>query len=153
MFFSADAFFTELGIREKVDISYVTPMPGAFTKPVATKMLSELPAENNIEVIRDFYIERVDNDAKKLISYDEKEIDFDVLTVVPVNMGDEMEVPPVDEFLDMITAGGGEVYACKMAADMFKLSMDDLCEHVKDIITVGDLYAMSGGEGTQIIFT
>ncbi len=128
-------------------------MPGAFTKPVATKMLSELPAENNIEVIRDFYIERVDNDAKKLISYDEKEIDFDVLTVVPVNMGDEMEVPPVDEFLDMITAGGGEVYACKMAADMFKLSMDDLCEHVKDIITVGDLYAMSGGEGTQIIFT
>jgi len=36
---------------------------------------------------------------------------------------------------------------------MFKLTMDDLSEHVKDIITVGDLYAMSGGEGTQIIFT
>ncbi len=88
--FLADAYFTELGIRDKVDISYVTPMPGAFTKPVATKMLSELLAEKNIEVIPDFYIERVDNDAKKLISYDEKEVDFDVLTVVPVNMGDEM---------------------------------------------------------------
>jgi len=88
--FLADAYFTEKGIREKVDITYVTPMPGAFTKPIATKMLSELLAEKNIKVVPDFYIERVDNDSKKLISYDENEIDFDVLTVVPVNMGDEM---------------------------------------------------------------
>ncbi|MEN8115933.1 MAG: FAD/NAD(P)-binding oxidoreductase [Bacteroidota bacterium] len=88
--FLADAYFSEIGIRDKVEISYVTPMPGAFTKPVATKMLSELLAEKNIEVIPDFYIERVDNDEKKLISYDEKEVPFDVLTVVPVNMGDEM---------------------------------------------------------------
>ena len=88
--FLADAYFTEKGIRDKVDISYVTPMPGAFTKPVATKMLSELLAEKNINVIPDFYIERVDNDEKKLISYDEQEVPFDVLTVVPMNMGDEM---------------------------------------------------------------
>lgn len=66
---------------------------------------------------------------------------------------DDLDVPPVDEFLDMITAGGGEIYACKMAADMFKLTVDDLSEHVKAIITVGDLYAMSGGDNTQIIFT
>jgi sulfide:quinone oxidoreductase len=88
--FLADAYFAELGIRDKVDISYVTPMPGAFTKPIATKMLSELLEEKNIKVIPDFYIEHVDNDEKKLVSYDEKEIPFDVLTVVPVNMGDEM---------------------------------------------------------------
>ena len=88
--FLADAYFTEKGMRDKVDISYVTPMPGAFTKPVATKMLSELLAEKNIKVIPDFYIERVDNDTKKLVSYDEREVDFDVLTVVPMNMGDEM---------------------------------------------------------------
>lgn len=88
--FLADAYFTEIGIRDKVDISYVTPMPGAFTKPIATKMLSELLEEKNIKVIPDFYIERVDNEGKKLVSYDEKEIPFDVLTVVPVNMGDEM---------------------------------------------------------------
>lgn len=88
--FLADAHFTELGIRDKVDITYVTPMPGAFTKPIATKMLSELLEEKNIKVIPDFYIERVDNDEKKLVSYDEREIPFDVLTVVPMNMGDEM---------------------------------------------------------------
>lgn len=66
---------------------------------------------------------------------------------------DALDIPPVDEFLDMITAGGGEVYACKLAAEMFKLTMDDLNENVKAIITVGELYAMSGGEGAQIIFT
>jgi hypothetical protein len=40
-----------------------------------------------------------------------------------------------------------------MAADMFKLGMDDLSEHVKEIITVGQLYEMCDGDGTQIVFT
>lgn len=65
---------------------------------------------------------------------------------------DKLDIPPVDEFLEMITAGGGEIYACKLAADMFKLKKEDFSEHVKDIITVGQLYEMSGGIGTQIIF-
>ena len=86
----ADAYFTEKGIRDKVKISFVTPLPGAFTKPVATKMLSELLKEKNIEVIPEFYIESIDNENKKIKSYDEQEIDFDVLTIVPVNMGAEM---------------------------------------------------------------
>ncbi|MDT8309361.1 MAG: DsrE/DsrF/DrsH-like family protein [Bacteroidales bacterium] len=66
---------------------------------------------------------------------------------------EKLDIPPVDEFLDMIIAGGGEVYACKLAMDMFKVSKEDLTEHVKDVLTVGDFYAMSGGEGSQIIFT
>lgn len=66
---------------------------------------------------------------------------------------DALDMPPVSEFLDMITAGGGEIYACHLAAQMFKLTMADFNENVKAIITVGDLYAMCGGEGTQIIFT
>lgn len=86
----AEAYFTKKGIRDKVDITYVTPMSGAFTKPVASKMLGDLLEEKNIKVIPDFNIERVDNDAKKIISYDGIEIDFDVLTIVPVNMGSEM---------------------------------------------------------------
>ena len=86
----AEAFFAEKGMRNKVDITFVTPLPGAFTKPVATKMLSELLKEKEIKIIPDFYIERIDNDNKKLISYDGLEVEFDVLAIVPVNMGDEM---------------------------------------------------------------
>ncbi len=88
--FLADDYFTKKGIRDKVDITYVTPMAGAFTKPVATKMLSELLEEKNIKVVPDFYIEKIDNDSKKLVSYDEQEISFDLLTIVPLNMGDKM---------------------------------------------------------------
>ncbi len=66
---------------------------------------------------------------------------------------DKLDMPPVKEFLEMIVAGGGEIYACKLAVDMFKLKKEDLTEEVVDIITVGDFYAMAGGIGTQIIFT
>ena len=66
---------------------------------------------------------------------------------------DKLDIPPVDEFLEMITAGGGEIYACKLAMDMFKLKKEDLCDHVKGVLTVGEFYGMCGGQNTQIIFT
>ncbi|MFH2095079.1 MAG: DsrE/DsrF/DrsH-like family protein [Bacteroidota bacterium] len=66
---------------------------------------------------------------------------------------EKLDIPPVDEFLEMITAGGGEIYACKLAMDMFKLEKEDLSEHVSAVLTIGDFYGMCGGEGTQIIFT
>ncbi|MCK5338599.1 MAG: NAD(P)/FAD-dependent oxidoreductase [Bacteroidales bacterium] len=86
----ADDYFTKKGIRDKVEISLVTPMSGAFTKPIATKMLSELLKEKNINVVPDFYIEKIDNEKQSIVSYDEMEVPFDVLTIVPVNMGAEM---------------------------------------------------------------
>jgi peroxiredoxin family protein len=65
----------------------------------------------------------------------------------------QLDIPPVDEFLEMITAGGGEIYACKLAMDMFKLKKEDLWEGVGGVLTVGDFYGKCGGENTQIIFT
>jgi sulfide:quinone oxidoreductase len=86
--FLADAYFTEKGMRDKVEIFYVTPLSGAFTKPKATEMLNKLMDEKNIHVIPDFYLQRVDNKRKVLISYDDKEVPFDLLVSVPVNKGD-----------------------------------------------------------------
>lgn len=65
---------------------------------------------------------------------------------------DKLEIPHVTEFLQMIDAAGGEIYACKLAADMFHLEKEDFLPEVKGIITVGDMYALAEGEGTQIIF-
>lgn len=65
---------------------------------------------------------------------------------------DKLDIPPVSEFIEMIEAGGGNIYACKLAADMFHLKMEDFMDEVKDIITVGDMYALAAGEGVQIIF-
>lgn len=66
---------------------------------------------------------------------------------------EKLDIPPVDEFLEMITAGGGEIFACKLAMDMFKLKKEDLSEHVSGILTVGEFYGLAGGDRTQIIFT
>jgi sulfide:quinone oxidoreductase len=88
--FLADAYFSEKGMRDRVDIKYVTPLSGAFTKPKATEMLDGLMAEKQIEVIPDFYLASVDNDKKVIISYDEKEVPFDLLITIPVNKGDEV---------------------------------------------------------------
>ena len=66
---------------------------------------------------------------------------------------DKLDVPPVSEFIELFVAGGGNLYACKLAADMFKVKKEDLSEHVKGIITVGEFYEIAGGEGSQIIFT
>ena len=68
------------------------------------------------------------------------------------NQMEKLDIPPVKEFLEMIVAGGGEIYACKLAADMFKLKKEDLTEEVIDIITVGQFYELAGGQNTQIIF-
>lgn len=66
---------------------------------------------------------------------------------------DKLDVPPVSEFIELFVAGGGNLWACKLAADMFKVKEEDLSEHVKGIITVGEFYEKAGGEGSQIIFT
>lgn len=65
---------------------------------------------------------------------------------------DKLDLPPVSEFMEMIVAGGGEIYACRLAADMFKLGPEDFIDDLAGIITVGEMYALAEGEGTQIIF-
>ncbi|OQX76951.1 MAG: hypothetical protein B6D61_07970 [Bacteroidetes bacterium 4484_249] len=66
---------------------------------------------------------------------------------------DKLDIPPVSEFIELFVAGGGNLYACKLAVDMFKVKKEDFSEHVKDIITIGEFYEKAGGEGSHIIFT
>jgi sulfide:quinone oxidoreductase len=88
--FLADSYFKEKGMRDKVEITYVTPMSGAFTKPKATEALEHLLEEKNIKIEGDFAIEQVDNENKKIIDYGGKEIPFDLLVTVPTNKGDQL---------------------------------------------------------------
>ena len=64
---------------------------------------------------------------------------------------DELDIPPVDEFLEMIKDAGADLYACKATVDMFKLTMDDFVPQVDEIINVGKFYELSAG--AQVIFT
>ncbi len=88
--FLADSFFTKNGMRDKVEITYVTPLSGAFTKPTCSKSLSYLLSEKGIHMESDFAIERVDNETKEIVDYGESKIPFDLLVTVPTNMGDAL---------------------------------------------------------------
>lgn len=103
----ADSYFTKKGIRDRVELVYATPNSGAFTKPVASKLIGDMLDRKNIKVEADFYIERADPDAKKIISYDEREVEYDLLVTVPVNkgadvvgksgLGDDLNFSPVNK--------------------------------------------------------
>ena len=87
--FLADAWFRDRGMRDRVEMVYVTPLPGAFTKPIASAHLGSMLDERKVQVEPDFMVERVDPETKTLVSYDEREIPFDLLVTVPLNMGAE----------------------------------------------------------------
>jgi len=85
--FLADWFFRERGTRQDVQLTYVTPLDGAFTKPVASLRLGELLEAKGIEVVTEFNTGTVDGDAGKLVGYDDREVAFDLAVVVPLHGG------------------------------------------------------------------
>lgn len=105
--FLADAYFKKKGMRDRVELVYVTPLDGAFTRPLAARTLGGMLEERGIALEPDFAIERVDEDRKVIVSYDEREVPFDLLVTVPLNMGadyiarsglgDELNYVPVDK--------------------------------------------------------
>jgi sulfide:quinone oxidoreductase len=76
--------------RGTIELVYVTPLSGAFTKPVASKALGALLDEKRIQMVADFNAERVDAAARRIVGYDGREIPYDLLVTVPTNMGSEM---------------------------------------------------------------
>ena len=103
----ADWYFHQRGIRERVELVYATPLDGAFTKPVAAKRLGDLLDQKGIKIEPEFVIEHADPDARKIVSYDEREVPYDLLVSIPLNkgadvvgksgLGDELNFSPVNK--------------------------------------------------------
>jgi sulfide:quinone oxidoreductase len=85
--FLADWFFRERGVRDQIEITYATPLDAAFTKPVAAEHLGGMLAEREIRLEAEFATGRVDGGERRLISWDEREIPFDLAVVVPLHGG------------------------------------------------------------------
>ncbi len=112
--FLAEAWLREHGLRDRVELVFVTPLPGAFTKPIASARLGSMLEERKIVLEADFLLEHIDAETKTLVSYDEREVPFDLLVTVPLNMGadfvarsglgDELNYVPVDKHTLLSTA-------------------------------------------------
>ena len=151
--FLADWFFTDNGIRDQVEIVYVTPLPGAFTKPVASKALGGMLEERKVALEADFYLMEVDAENKKLVSYDEREVPYDLLVTVPVNMGaefvarsglgDELNHVPVDKHT-FLSKEHDNIFALGDAADLPTSKAGSVAHFAVDVFTDNFLAYIDG---------
>ena len=74
-----------------------------------------------------------------------------VMTHVMSKKMEELDIPSIPEFVEMIADTGAGMYACKASVDLFGMEKDDFIDQVTDIITVGEFYEMAAGG--EIIFT
>jgi sulfide:quinone oxidoreductase len=149
--FLLDAWLRERGLRERVDLVYATPLPGAFTKPIASARLGGMLAERDVRVEPDFMVERIDEEAKALVSYDERVIPFDLLVTVPLNMGaefvarsglgDELNYVPVDPHTLQSTAypqifalGDASDIPASKAGSVAHFAVEDFVENFLDLV-------------------
>ena len=149
--FLVDAWLRERGMRERVELVYVTPLPGAFTKPIASDHLGGMLDERNVQVEPDFMVERIDEEAKALVSYDERTVPFDLLVTVPLNMGaefvarsglgDELNYVHVDPhtlqskaYPEIFAVGDASDIPASKAGSVAHFAVEDFVENFLDLI-------------------
>jgi len=85
--FLADWYFHDCGVRDDVQLTFVTPLDAAFTKPIAAEHLAGLLQRKNVELVSDFATGEVDGKGGRLVSYDDREVPFDLLVTIPLHGG------------------------------------------------------------------
>jgi sulfide:quinone oxidoreductase len=126
--FLADDYFRKRGIRGKVDLAYVTPLDGAFTRPAASGKLGGLLADKGVSLVTEFCTGEVDGAGGRLVSFDGREVPFDLAVVVPLHSGqlciqrspglaDELGFVPADRHTLQAKASPG-VFVIGDAADI-----------------------------------
>jgi len=151
--FLADHYFSKRGLRNKVDIHYVTPLPGAFTRPKASQMLGGMLDQKGIRLTADFGIGQIDNERKLIVSWDEQELPFDLLVTIPTHkgdaaiersgLGDELAFFPTDKHT-LQSSNYPNVFALGDATDLPASKAGSVAHFESDILTENLLQAMAG---------
>jgi sulfide:quinone oxidoreductase len=152
--FLADWRLRERGVRDRVELVYATPLDGAFTKPVASRHLAGLLAEKGIELVTEFNAGEVQGDAGKLVSYDGREVAFDLLVTVPLHggaaylerspgLGDALGFVPTDR-RTLRTAAKANVFALGDATDLPTSKAGSVTHFEADVLTDNVLAHLAG---------
>jgi sulfide:quinone oxidoreductase len=168
--FLADAFFKEKSMRDKVDITFVTPLSGAFTKPKATQALEHLLEEKNIHIEADFAVEHIDNDKKLLVDYGGRTVPFDLLVTIPTNkgsrcvetsgLGDELNYVPTHkstlqskQYENIFVIGDATDVPASKAGSVAHFEAEILTENIMNYIAAEPLKAEFDGHANCFVET
>ena len=169
--FLADWYLTERGVRDRVELTYVTPLDGAFTKPTASARLGDLLAEKDVRLVTEFNTGEVDGVGGRLIGYDDREIGFDLGVVVPLHggadyvgrspgLGDELNFVPTDEHTlqskaapDIFVIGDAANVPASKAGSVTHFEGDVLVENVRRFLEGEPLDASYDGHANCFIET
>ena len=156
--FLADSYFRDKGMRDRVAMTYVTPLPAAFTKPIAAAAFGDTLDDKGIAVEPDYMLMEIDNERKMLVSYDEREVPFDLLVTIPLNMGadfvarsglgNELNLVPVDKFTQQAKAYGN-IFALGDANDIPASKAGSVAHFEVDIFVENFLQYIAGQEMTH----
>ncbi|MBI5424416.1 MAG: NAD(P)/FAD-dependent oxidoreductase [Opitutae bacterium] len=151
--FLADSYFRAKGMRDKVEIDYVTPLPAAFTKPKAAELLGDFLDKRRIHLTADFALGRVDQEAKKIHSWDEREVAYDLLVTVPTNMGDpvigasgigdELNYVPTDKHT-LVSKVAPNIFALGDATDLPSSKAGSVAHFQADVLMENILSVVAG---------
>ncbi len=153
--FLADWYFRKPGIRDRFELTFVTPLDGAFTKPVASRELSGLLKDQGIELVTEFNTGEVDGDGGRLVSFDGREVGFDLAVVVPVHggqayvsrspgLGDALGFVPADE-RTLQSKASPDIFVIGDAADL-RASKAGSVAHFEGEILVRNIRSFLAGK-------
>jgi len=169
--FLADWYFRERGIREQVELIYATPLDGAFTKPAASNALAGLLEEKGVELITEFNTGAVDEAGGRLVSYDGREVPFDLAVIVPLHggapyvsrspgLGDELNFIPTDDRTlqsrarpNIFVIGDAANIPASKAGSVTHFEGEVLCENVRRFLAGDELDASYDGHANCFIET
>ncbi len=169
--FLADWFFTQRGMRDKVDLVYATPLDGAFTKPVASRILGGMLEQRRIELVTEFNTGSVDGAGRRLVGYDGRAVPFDLAVVVPLHggadyigrsdgLGDELNYIPADPATlqshvrpNVFVIGDAASIPASKAGSVTHFEGDVLCENVRRFLHGEPLDASYDGHANCFIET
>ncbi|MCS7090317.1 MAG: FAD/NAD(P)-binding oxidoreductase [Verrucomicrobiota bacterium] len=151
--FLADWWLRRRGLRDRVELIYVTPLSGAFTKPVASRVLTDLLDHKRIQVVTDFAVARVDNERHALIGWDGREVPYDLLVTVPPNLGaavielsglgDEMNYVPTDRHT-LQAQGHSNIFVLGDATDLPTSKAGSVAHFEAEVLTENILAQIRG---------
>jgi sulfide:quinone oxidoreductase len=169
--FLADWYFQDRGIRDKVELAFVTPLDGAFTKPAASRALGGILEEKGVELVTEFNTGEVDVAGGRLVSYDDREERFDLLVTIPLHggapfvarsdgLGDDLNFAAADEHTlqsrakpNVFVIGDASNLPASKAGSVTHFEGEILVENVQRFLAGKDLDASYDGHANCFIET